>query len=369
MQKARIVRLLLIRTALLVAMCVTALPLCAETPRGWNFYLGGLGTRFDATGGPRGHTEDCRTVECDESDFERGNLDSSIGYRFGADRRLFRRGNVGVLAGADITVVSTEYNLSQRDFWLFGGVGYGAVEIEWPRVTVDVRAGGGRTWSDDGRSLPTTMVEGGFAIPFGETTALRVAVRRSDLGGPKLRDVSLLIVFPEGPIEDRSRWAYSSIFGVSAPGKVAGRDHSLSRAPLWINALEYSLSESRHLTLAWVSTSHESTRRSTFQGVTGNQRGKTIAGHGLTYVRSFPGGIRLGGGGELANWSDDYELLYDRSASKVVTPGIDFAVTAEVGARRRLARAVFAIAEVQQLYWLDSSLGEMRFLAGVTVSR
>jgi hypothetical protein len=44
-------------------------------------------------------------------------------------------------------------------------------------------------------------------------------------------------------------------------------------------------------------------------------------------------------------------------------------VTAEVGARRRLARAVFAIAEVQQLYWLDSSLGEMRFLAGVTVSR
>lgn len=247
------------RFALLAALLV---PLSAATSLGserWTFALGATSTCWKPAAGIAGHTEDCRTPRCDTEDFVRGNLDSSFGYRFGAERTLARRGWLSLCAGADLSLVTSEYNLSQRDVWLGTAAGFAGVEGMVSRAGLSLRGGGGPSFTDDGRTRSGSFVEAALELPLPGGAGLRYGYRETDFSGATLRELAVLMVARNGLAGAEGSWDYSFLVGFSEPADWPGRSLSLSRAPLVQNMVHFhpGLSADR-LGITWSLAAHES---------------------------------------------------------------------------------------------------------------
>jgi hypothetical protein len=313
------------------------------------WYAGRLTSAWTTSSGIRGHTQDCRTSACDDADFDRGNLDSSIGIRIGATRELTSRCRFRLLAAGELDILATEYNFSQHDVEMFvpslglsGSAGIGTVRMQ-------AEAGGGALLTSDGRSR-----EGyyrGFAVSMPEVLPLRIGRRWWSFGEVELRETFLLLV-PETGGAMPGRW--SVLAGVSLPGAIAGDDLSLKEAPMTRVAWELS---SFSFTLS--TTGHESELRSDYRGTPGNQRTRHVPALGASYLRAF-GPLALGIGAEVADWEDSQPLLVDVDGS-TVKGGIEASIVAS-------GRVQFAPGSgvIEYVRWLDLDLTELRVLAGLS---
>lgn len=334
----------------------------------WRYYAGGTATRWTARG-EHGHTEACETKECDRSDWDRGNLDSAIGYRFGAARRVGTIAGLATTAGVDLAVVSTEYNLSQQDLWVVVPSASLGIERRAGLFSFGATAGLGGALTDDGRSRTTRSAEGYVDFNAHEHAAMRLGFRRAYVADARLREIAVLMQ-ASGVGEARTGpWSFEYLFGASEPGAI-GKDLALTRAPIQKNALYRDRAGRKdRIGLTWVAASHESRHRSVFKGVPGNERGKMIPSIGLTWDRRSEMGrvtLRAGGGLEVADWSDEHELLVD--GGSVVEQGFDGAVIGTLSGAITVLPGVNLLVGIDHLRWASSGLGERRlfFGAGVT---
>jgi hypothetical protein len=336
----------------------------------WKAYFGGTGTRWTVSHGINGHTEDCRTRACDQDDWQRGNLDSSIGYRVGADRSWAGTERIRLIAGADLAAVTTEYNLSQRDILVVIPSLTAGLETRNARFSMGALAGIGGAFTDDGRSQPSLSLElrldaAAEIVPGG----LRFNVRKSRIGDAELRELGILLTLAGSSDAHWERWDVEFAFGVSLPGDGPGRSLSLDQGIVQRFGFHRRIGDGpARIGVTFAATAHESRLRSNFIGTDGNRRGKTIGSAGIVWDRRFDVGeaaIRIGGGAEIADWSDPHRLLVHRSSA--IEPGVDGAAVAGAGATFPLGERLGVVVGVEQLYWFTSRLGERRMRLGLAL--
>ena len=343
---------------------ILSLFLASTAGASWRIYTGGYGTAWHTTGGHHGHDVDCPADEqhdrCESSDFARANLDNSIGFRLGAEQR-----RDWLVYGAELNLVSTEYNISQRDFYIGSGLATAGAVTEFFHVTWGLRGGAGVAASDDGHFGGTLMAEASAEVPLDDAVALRLSYRESALllGGEslRLRDTAFLMVFGDTP--GASQWRFGASAGVSSPGLLFGEDLDLSRAPFTRLTAARRIGARSAVGISYLTAAHESTRKTVFMGFPENERGKTINGIGidwtaevLTAPRYF---IEIGAGAELADWSDEHQLL-------PVDGGTEVAPVVRLSAGIPLTARLALIATSEHLYWTGISLGESRLSIGIS---
>ncbi len=334
----------------------------------WRIYTGGYGAAWHTTGGHHGHDVDCPPDQqhdrCESSDFARANLDNSIGFRIGAEQRRSWLPRVDLVYGGELSIDSTEYNISQRDLYLASGVATAGAVTDFFHVTWGLRAGAGLSASDDGHAGGTIMAEASADVPLSGGMALRIAHRERVLllsgESLRMRDTAFLLVFAGTPTA--SRWRFGADVGVSSPGLLFGDDHDLSRAPFTRTTAARRIGDRSAVGISYLTSAHESTEKTVFMGFPENERGKTIIGVGvqwtipvLTTPRYF---VELGAGIELADWADEHQLL-PVSGGMEVAPAL--ALSAGIPLTPRLALVVTS----EHLYWTGITLGESRLSIGL----
>jgi hypothetical protein len=336
----------------------------------WTFFYGGTGTRWTVSHGINGHTSDCRTRACDDADWKRGNLESSIGYRVGADRPWGGTDRLRLIAGADLSAVSTEYNLSQRDIWVAIPTVTAGLEATGSRFALGALGGIGGAFSDDGRSHPARSLELRFDALLRDAAGIRFNVRTSRVGPARLRELGILLRLEGAADPTPELWDVEFAAGISDPGHGPGRSLALGQGLVQRYGFHRQVGDGpARLGLVLAATAHESTLRSNFIGTEGNLRGKTIGSGGLTWDRGIAVRetvtLRWGGGAEIADWSDPHRLLV--SDDDAVDAGVDGAAVAGAGATLALNARVGIVFGVEQLYWFGTGLGERRLRIGLTV--
>lgn len=307
--------------------------------------------------------------DCDDVDFERANLDDSIGFRAGGERDVFAFGPLRIVGGGDGTISQTEYNGSQRDFALMSAMATGGADVEFHGFRAGFRAGAGPYVTTDGRAGASWQREASIEIPLRAGAALRIAQRRSSL---HVTETALMVMATAEPPRTPSPWEFSVAAGTTTPGRGPGGSLDLHETG-WqrLTALR-DWRSSTQLALTYTSTAHESSLFSDYRGYGGNQRGKTINGFGVGVVRSFEATARLsarfGAGLEAADWKDDYPLLVTRN-QRSVRGGIEGAITASGALRFRVHPGLAIEALAQQLYWNGLHLGETRWGLGIALTR
>jgi hypothetical protein len=329
----------------------------------WRIYTGGYGTAWHTTGGLHGHNVDCPPEEqhdrCESSDFARANLDNSIGFRLGAEQRRSWLPRVDLVSGAELSVASTEYNVSQRDFSIASALLTAGVSTDFFHATWGLRGGAGVAATDDGHAGGTLMAEASAEVPLTAAARLRFAYRESGLllGGESLRvrETAFLMVFTDTPAA--SPWRLGAGLGISSPGLLFGDDLDLSRAPFTRVTAARRIDDRSTVGVTYMTSAHESTQKTVFMGFPENERGKTINGIGidwtvevLTTPRWF---VELGAGAELADWSDEHQLLPDPA-------GNELAPVVKVSVAFPLRPHLALVATSEQLYWTGIGLGESR---------
>jgi hypothetical protein len=330
----------------------------------WRVLTGGYSTGWHTTGGHHGHDVECPPEEqhdrCESDDFARANLDNSIGFRLGAEQR-----RNWLVYGAELNVISTEYNISQRDFDIAAGVATAGAVTEFFNVTLGLRGGAGLAATDDGHFGGVVMAEGSAEVPLNGAVAVRVAYLQSTFllsgGSLRMHDTAFVFVFSDTP--DTSQWRFGAHAGVSFPGLPVGDDLDLSHAPFTRLTIARRLSDRSAVGVSYLTAAHESTEKSVFMGFPDNERGKTITGIGVdwtTEVASAPRWfVELGAGAEFADWSDDHQLLPEQG-------GIEIAPMARVSLGIPLAQHLAIVITSEHLYWTGISLGESRLAIGVS---
>jgi len=341
-----------------------SLLLASTAGASWRIYTGGYGTAWRTTDGHHGHDVDCppdeRHDRCETSDFARANLDNSIGFRIGAEQR-----RSWLVYGAELSVDSTEYNISQRDLYIGSGVVTAGAVADFFHVTWGLRGGAGVSASDDGHAGGALLAEGSAEVPLANGVRFRVAHRESAflLSGESLRsrDTAFLMVFTETP--SAAPWRFSAGAGISSPGLLVGDDLGLSRAPFTRFTAARLIGERSAVGITYITAAHESTQKSVFMGYPENERGKTINGLGVDWTfdlastpRYF---VELGAGAELADWSDEHQLLGAVTGSTEIAPALKLAVGFPITEQLAL------VISTEQLYWSGIDLGESRFALGV----
>lgn len=292
-------------------------------------------------------------------------MDSSIGFRLGAERRFWSGAAGAAGFGADLSLAFTEYNLSQRDVVLYNATVFLSLQREIFRSVASLRGGAGSAMLDDGRSQTLTFLELASDIPMATGPGLRISWRENNLGDPTLREVAVLLVASDfqstpGP----SRLDYALYWGVSTPTSL-----SLSRSPLVRHAIHIPLRDRTHrVGFLFTTTAHESLKRTNFLGTPGNRRGKSIEGFALGWNREFMRGpllLRPGVGIEVTNWQDRHSLLH--RDGEVFRPGLTGG--AVVGGEMELALAFpwAVLLGAEFAYWPGLELLEPRLLVGMGV--
>ncbi len=333
-------------------MCLATFPAHAQTLR---TFAGGTSTRWN-TIGHHGHDQAaiCITDECDADDFARANLDDSIGFRAGIERDLWSAGALHLVGGSDVSIGHTEYNLSQRDFSIVSATAFGGADVQLGGVRIGARYGAG--------GYATTNAQQSGLIRYLElaATAGPVRIARRDFG--RMRDISIMLVSSDAT----PRWEFSAATGTTMPGAGAGGDRKLRST-----ALNRMTATRGHFELSWTSTAHESSEPSIFRGYDGNFRSKTINGYGLAFTRSHAWtdalSMRWSGGVEVADWRDEHRLL-TRNGEELVA-GVELALTAGAAVRLRLQPRLAFETSLQKLYWRGIDLGELRWTAGIVLTR
>ncbi|NOZ79336.1 MAG: phosphatase PAP2 family protein [Acidobacteria bacterium] len=325
--------------------------------------------RWRTTGGKHGHTGDCRTPECDRQDFARGNLDNSFGLRAGLETAIWRRGHLSVFAGTEMQVMSTEFNLSQRDLLIGELDGVGGVSFQLGAVKLVAKGGAGGVLTSDGAGGIGRFIEAGFETPASSAAGLRWGFRRAWHAGPSTDEVSLSLVVRPDQGERESRWAIGWSAGLSFPGLATGRSRSLSTAPTWqLAALRSAEDSPWRFGFAVGSTSHESTVRTNYGEVPGNQRGKEIFDFAILADRLFAQtgawSVRAGGGLRAARWEDRTPLLLGKDG-RPIDASTELAALVSVAARIEIGRNIGLTGRAEQVYWPSLRLGELRFSVGL----
>jgi hypothetical protein len=338
----------------------------------WRLLTGATHFWWRTHGEPRGHFEDCRDPACDDDDYDRANLDNAIGYRLGAERLSGGAGRLRLVTGGEIDLISTEYDRSQRAFRVAELYGTAGLELDADWLRLNLRGGAGGAASDDGRGGVATLLEAGVDLPFG-ASALRITGGRVRHGGPSADHLSVLLVTgATPPSSGQGCWDVTWSGGISLPGVVTGQDLSLSRGHLWELGVHRRLRRSPHrLGVSLQVVEHESSVRTQFQDVSGNQRGKEIFGLSLLWDREMGAGPvlpwRVGAGVNLSWWDDQLSLLVDSDGERV-DAHLEAAAMATGEVRLAEYGGVRLVAAADQLYWPDLGLTELRARIGISVS-
>lgn len=344
----------------------------AAEPATWRLFGGSFNTSWRSTVF-HGHSEDCRTRICEQSDFENANLDRSIGWRAGAERAVWKRGRFEVLTGAELGVIHTEYNLSQRDVTMGELFAAGGLRLDFRLARLDLRAGAGGAAIDDGsRGGFASFVEVSGELPIGNSTAVRIGARQADHGGARSDDFSILLVSEGSGAPGPSAWDFAWTFGLSEPGSAVGASRELTAAPFTRLSGHRRLGNDVRLGLSYVATAHESARRTDlYYGVSGNRRGTTIFGFALALDRERRawGNVRwrYGAGVEGSSWEDEHGLLLTRRGEPL-RAGVEFAASGTLDAVIPLRKGMRVVVGAEQLYWLGIRMGELRVRSGVEIS-
>jgi hypothetical protein len=362
-----------------IVLCVQAFVLFvvasyAQAQQPWRIYAGGTTTAWRTTGGHHGHDVDCPPEQqrdrCERSDLGRANLDNSIGFRIGAERRREWTSTVDLVYGAELGIDSTEYNISQRDIHIGSGVVTAGVVTDFLYATWGLRGGAGLTATDDGHAGGVVLGEASVELPITQAVRFRLAHRESAfaLDGLSLRsaDTSFLLVFAES--QTVSPWKWSAGVGISSPGLLFGESLELSRAPFWRFTASRNLTKRSAIGVSYISAAHESKRKSVFLGYPENERGKTITGLGVDWIfaltttpRYF---VELGAGVEAADWSDDHQLL--QSGDRTITGGFEIAPAFKLSVGLPLTENLALVVSTDQLYWTGIDLGESRLAVSLS---
>ncbi|MDP9191599.1 MAG: hypothetical protein M3P06_07835 [Acidobacteriota bacterium] len=360
------------RCAVFAVLIVVAFVAQAESP--WRVYAGGTTTAWRTTGGHHGHDVDCPPEQqhdrCERSDLGRANLDNSIGFRLGAERRREWTSALTLVYGAELNIDSTEYNISQRDIYIGSGVVTAGAVTDFFYATWGLRGGAGLTATDDGHAGGVILGEASVELPFTQAVRFRLAHRESafTLDGLSLRsaDTSFLLVFTEtGAV---SPWRLSAGVGISSPGSLFGESLELSRAPFWRFTASRGVTDRTSVGVSYISAAHESKRKSVFLGYPDNERGKTINGLGVDWIfelaatpRYF---VELSAGVEAADWSDDHQLL--QSADRTISGGFEIAPALKLSVGLPLTENLALVVSTDQLYWTGIDLGESRLAVSLS---
>ena len=385
---------------LLLASSVSA----ADSP--WRTYAGGYSTSWK-TDGWHGHDQRCPStppagavddnggpavgafgpVDCDGFDFGRGNLDNSIGFRFGRERDYLSFGALRVTGGYDATLSDTEYNISQRDLVVVGAAAAGGVDLERWGARLGIRYGLGSFVTSDFQYGVHSFKEIGLTLPLSSGSAIRLTrgtavhsrafdqgFRLAGMSRPSssamAKEFGLLLITRPGDTGP-SRWNFSAMSGVSAP-----RDLNLSRAGFHRLSVVRDVGQTPlQLQLSWTSSAHESKLEGEFNGYPRNLRSKTIDsfGVGLRAHRDLGHGLsaHATAGGEIAEWTDPHGLLVSGTQPnlRVVKGGIEAAANAGLAVRWMIGRSVGLEVMGEQAYWPRIGLTERRTGVGFVVNR
>lgn len=388
-----------------LAALVLLLFACSASADAWRTYAGGYSTSWK-TEGHHGHDQPCRVFTrvgtiadssggsipifgpfCDGLDFARGNLDNSIGYRFGRERDVASLGPLRLTGGFDATLSDTEYNISQSDLAIFAGSGAAGVDVERWGARVGVRYGIGAYLTSDVRHGVHSFKEVALTLPLSSGSAIRLTrgtavhsgrfgehVRPAGFaqrgGNATAKEFGLLLMTRPGG-GGPSRWNFSALSGVSAP-----RSLNLSRAGFHRLSVVRDLGESPlQLQLSWTSSAHESRIEGVFNGYPKNLRSKTIDSYGLALRagRVLPANFSayVTAGGEIAEWTDPHGLLVTgtRLNLHVVEGGIEIGANAGVGVRWMLGGRVGLEVMGEVVHWPRLGLEERRTAIGLVVNR
>ena len=353
---------------------------------------GSIATRWN-TFGYHGHDQEpCEPVDlsdpaalfpdCDANDFARGNLDNSIGFRFGAERRLRPLGRASIDAGAESTLMFTEHNLSQSDVTIISGAGTVGVVVPLWRVDAGARVGAGPFFTTDrsqtgalwfGEVSATIPLPGGagFRIGYRSTTLLD----REEIGGvtrsPRVADTSFMFVTPATPVT-RSIWEFGASTGVAIPGAAIGKSGELRRNEFHkLTALRELPWRDTQALVSWTGTAHESSLAGVFMGYPGNFRTNVVDSYGIGVRRNVTVRddvtLRYGAAAEIADWEDEFQFLRDEEGD-TIDGGLEAGASIHAGVLLRAAAHFSVEAMAEQVYWPGIDIGELRLGIGIVVT-
>lgn len=328
--------------------------------------------------------------DCGPSDFARGNLDNSIGFRLGRERDVAAWGPLRLVGGVEGSISHTEYNLSQADFALISGALVGGGDVSVAGMRAGVRGGLGAFMTTTNFGGVHSFREVHLTLPLRPGASVRISRRasredrpRADVGvlaayypdlKPKTEAIETSLMFVATPEATReTSWDFAATSGTTTPG-IGGRGLGLHSAAFQRLSVFRDLGKTRktQLALSWTSSAHESNYFSEYLGYEGNQRGKTINGFSVEALRTMrlPWNFTLqaGGGFEVADWRDPHRLLVESGGEKVVQGGIEVALAARASLRRELSRGIAADATFEQLRWRSIGLGEARWSFGIVLT-
>jgi hypothetical protein len=337
----------------------------------WRFFGGSFETDWHVASPPRGHKEDCRTRACDDRDLREGNLDRSIGYRAGTERPLLQKGRWEVFAGAELGVVFTEYNSSQRDVRIGEAFVVGGGRVDLGPLALLARVAGGGSAFDDGRAGFSHFLESAAEVPMSRKTGIRLAARRARHGAPRAKEYSILLMDFGGPPRQGGPWSFGWSIGLSDPGRGAGESLALSAAPFSRLSIFRSLPDRPdRFALSLQATAHESEAKTVFFGTPGNERGKTVHVGAATWHRELAlrqhVRWRYGIGIELSNWDDDHSLLLNK-AGEPIEAGFEVGALASLEGMAAIRPGLRLVVGAEKAYWRSVGLGELRLRIGVEI--
>jgi hypothetical protein len=151
-----------------------------------------------------------------------------------------------------------------------------------------------------------------------------------------------------------------------------GEDLELSRAPFWQISAFRRIGESRsRLGLGLDIAAFESSVRTVFMGVPGNERSQEVFGVAAVWdfmvADMHRSRWRVGAGVKIADWKDTNNFLLDEFGNQVIGSSNElgglFKAEAVFNPRSRFP----ILAGFDQLYWPDIDLGEFRVRVGLQI--
>ncbi|MEP0773386.1 MAG: hypothetical protein HRF46_03360, partial [Acidobacteriota bacterium] len=259
----------------LLGLLLPAPPARASETSQLRLFVGGTHYRW-RTAGPHGHWAECRLPACDDDDWRRGNLDNALGLRLGAERVRNTSRRFTVLAGGEVDLLFTEYNLSQRDVVLGGAFATTGAMLGGEGGALIAQVGAGAFATSDRRGGPAGFLELGAEASVSPAARLRLSARRLWLGSVQAEEASVTLRAAPGR-PGSAAWSVEMGLGGFWPGLGGRNAAGLGRGALWQLQAGRRLGGGGHQVGLLLGSAHRESRwESTYQGVPGNQRGREV---------------------------------------------------------------------------------------------
>lgn len=344
-------------------------PVDAGEATGLRLFGGGGHYRW-RTVGPHGHWAECRSPACDDHDWRRGNLDNALGFRLGAERTWPRGERLSFLAGGELDLFFTEYNLSQRDVVLGGAFVTTGAMLGGKGGALTAQVGAGAFASSDGRGGPAGFLELGAEAAVSPAARLRLSARRLWLGSVQAEEASVTLRAAPGR-SGATAWSVEMGLGGVWPGLGGRDDAGLGNGALWQLQAGRRLGGGEHQAGLLLGSAHRESRwESTYQGAPGNQRGREVweAGAWWSWRLVASEGWELRGGmvARVGEWSDEEPLLRG-PAGEVREARVEGGVGATLASGWRVGDGVRLVATLEPVVWPSLDLTELRARLGLWV--